>query len=628
LSGGWLEIDKGDIMKASENREIIGRTKSVRELLHGIKYSIDYYQREYRWQEKHIVELVNDLTGCFLEDYEDHHIRSQVASYGCYFLGSIIISQRNGDNFIIDGQQRLTSLTLLLIYLNNLQKNRKSKVKVNDLIFSEKYGEKSFNINVDDRIKCMEALYEDHEFDENELTESVQNILSRYDDIKTCFPDDLKDKALHYFIDWLTEKVHLVEIVAFKDEDAYRIFETMNDRGLSLTPTEMLKGYLLVNIEDLTKKNNCNTLWRNGIDTLNHIGKEEDADFIKAWLRSQYAKTIRERKKGATPKDFDRIGTEFHRWVRDNESLLGLKEQKDFILFLEEDFAFYSKWYETIRKASHKLTEGMEHIFYNAQIGFTQQYQVLLASISKDDAEEVILKKLQAVATYLDIFLNRRMWNYRDNGYSTLSYNMFQLMLTIRNKPLSKLTDILYQRFDEEKETFTNSREPFHLHGMNRKHIKHILARMTDYLERKSGLPSDYLKYVTLRGKKRYEVEHIWANHPERHKDEFDQSTDFDKHRNLIGGLLLLPKQFNASYGDLPYKKKLQHYFGQNILAKSLHPKAYEHNPNFRRFVENSGLDFKPYEKFKKGDLSERHNLYENLAEEVWNPELLKEMLD
>ncbi len=181
------------------------------------------------------------------------------------------------------------------------------------------------------------------------------------------------------------------------------------------------------NIDDLSKKNHCNELWRERIEKLNHIGKEEDADFIKAWLRSQNAKTIRERKKGAEAKDFDRIGTEFHRWVKDNESLLGLKEQKDFILFLEEDFAFYSKWYETIRKASHKLTEGMEHIFYNAQIGFTQQYQVLLASISKDDAEEVILKKLQAVATYLDIFLNRRMWNYRDNGYSTLSYNMFLL---------------------------------------------------------------------------------------------------------------------------------------------------------------------------------------------------------
>ena len=614
--------------KTNENREIIGKTKSVRELLHGIKYSIDYYQREFRWQEKHIVELVNDLTGCFLEDYEEHHTRSQVASYGCYFLGSIIISQRNGDSFIIDGQQRLTSLTLLLIYLNNLQSDGGEQVNIDELIYSEDFGEKSFNINVDDRTKCMNAIYNDLDYDENEQTESVQNILVRYDDIKSNFPDELKDKALPYFLDWLIRKVHLVEIVAFKDEDAYTIFETMNDRGLSLTPTEMVKGYLLANIEDLAKKNYCNELWRKRIEKLNHIGKEEDADFIKAWLRSQYAKTIRERKKGAEAKDFDRIGTEFHRWVRDNEGLLGLKEQSDFIQFIEVDFAFYSKWYEAIRKASHKLTDGMEHIFYNAQVGFTQQYQVLLAPISKDDTEETILKKVQAVATYLDIFLNRRMWNYRDNGYSTLSYHMFQLMLGIRNKPLSELTDILCQRLEEEEETFNNSREPFHLHGMNRKHIKHILARMTDYVEKKSGLTSNYKDYVTLRGKNRYEVEHIWANHPERHTDEFKHSTEFDKHRNLIGGLLLLPKQFNASYGDMTYKKKLPHYHGQNILAKSLHPKAYEHNPNFKRFIAEGGLKFKPYEQFKKENLFERQELYEELAEKVWNPELLKETIE
>jgi len=610
-------------MRGNDNRQIQGKTRSVKELLSGVKYSIDYYQREYRWQEKHIVELINDLTGCFLEDYENHHIRSQVSSYRCYFLGSIIVSQRSGDNFIIDGQQRLTSLTLLLIYLNNLQRNRneKDKVAIDDLVLSTKYGIKSFNIKVDDRIKCMEAIYEDRDFDENDQTESVQNILVRYDDIKTCFPDELKDKAVPYFIDWLIEKVHLVEIVAFKDEDAYTIFETMNDRGLSLTPTEMLKGYLLANIEDLTKKNSCNMSWKKRVEKLNQINKEEEADFIKAWLRSQHAQSIRERKRGAEPKDFDRIGTEFHRWVRDNESLLGLKDQIGFIRFIESDFDFYSRWYESIRKAALKFTEGMEYIFYNAQIGFTQQHQVLLSPITKDDQEEVILNKLRVVAIYLDIFLNRRMWNYRDNGYSTLSYNMFQLMLSIRSKPLEELKNILYQKIIDEKETFTNSRESFHLHGMNRKHIKHILARMIDYIEKRSGLPSDYLKYVTSRGKKKYEVEHIWANHPERHRDEFEHNSDFDKHRNLIGGLLLLPKQFNASYGDLPYEQKLEHYHGQNVLAKSLHAKAYVHNPGFTRFIEESELPFKSYAGFKKDDLLERQKLYEQLAEKVWNPE-------
>ena len=104
-------------------REIDGKGKTIHELLNNTKYSIDYYQREFKWGKKQVQELIDDLTQNFLEDYEIGHERSEVANYGHYFLGSIIISQRNDKEFIIDGQQRLTTLTLLLIFLNNKQQN-------------------------------------------------------------------------------------------------------------------------------------------------------------------------------------------------------------------------------------------------------------------------------------------------------------------------------------------------------------------------------------------------------------------------------------------------------------------------------------------------------------------------
>ena len=99
-------------------KEILGKAKSIRELLSGAKYSIDYYQREYRWQTKQMAELIDDLTTKFLESHEPDDDRGEVEQYGHYFLGSIIISDRDGQKFIIDGQQRLTSLSLLLIYLH------------------------------------------------------------------------------------------------------------------------------------------------------------------------------------------------------------------------------------------------------------------------------------------------------------------------------------------------------------------------------------------------------------------------------------------------------------------------------------------------------------------------------
>lgn len=87
-------------------------------------------------------------------------------------------------------------------------------------------------------------------------------------------------------------------------------------------------------------------------------------------------------------------------------------------------------------------------------------------------------------------------------------------------------------------------------------------------------------------GINKYEVEHIWARHYERHLDEFASESDFERYRNYIGGLLLLPKKFNTSYGDLTYEEKVKHYDSQNLLARSLNSLCYEHNPGFIQFIK------------------------------------------
>lgn len=600
-------------------KEIRGDSKNVRSLLSGAKYAIDYYQREYRWQSKHIAELLDDLADKFRESYELGHDRSAVESYGRYFLGSIIISDRDGQKFIIDGQQRLTSLTLLLIFLHRKLADAEQKGQIADLIFSLRHGKKSFNLNVEDRIACMEALFAGHSFDDADQPESVVNILGRYSDIEEQFPEDLAGEVLPYFTDWLIENVYLVEITAYSDEDAYTIFETMNDRGLSLTPTDMLKGYLLANITDAEIRARASNVWKKRIAELQELGKEEDADAIKAWLRSQYADSIRERKRGATPKDFDLIGTEFHRWVKDHEEQLGLKSSADFARFIEKDFAFYTRQYLRIRQAGEKLTAGLERILYNAQNNFTLQYTLLLAPLRVTDPEPEVLAKLRVVAAFIDILITRRIWNFRAIDYSTMQYAMFLVVKDIRGKSYEEAADLLIKRLAADTETFA-TQDRFRLHGMNRRLIHRLLARLTTYLETSSGLASHYEEYVFSRGKKAYEVEHIWADHPEQHTEEFPHQSDFEEFRNRIGGLLLLPKSFNASYGDLPYAEKLPHYLTQNLLARTLHSQCYQHNPGFLHFKKSSGLPFEPHPQFLKADIETRGELYRKLAEQIWNP--------
>lgn len=618
-------------------REIQGKARTVRELLKGVKYSIDYYQREYKWHQKQILEMLDDLSGRFLEEFDESHERIKVKTYPHYFLGSIIISKKEDASYIVDGQQRLTSLTLLLMLLRNLQKNTEGiahPVNLDECIFSEHYGEISFNLKVPDRLACMQAIYGQNleGLDTSEMPESAQNLYARYLDLEGNLPEEIQGAALPYFADWLLENVHLVEITAYSDDDAYTIFETMNDRGLSLSPADMLKGYLLANISE-AKRVPVSQLWRQRLLDLKaeDEDKEAESDFFKTWLRSQYAQKIRPRKRNAKAEDFDRIGTEFHRWLRDASTNIGLKGEGDFYNFIERDFRFYSKQYMRCLKASKTLTKGLEPVRYNAQMGFTLQHMLLLAPLSPGDPEPVIIRKLWLVSRYLEILLAWRVWNYRRIAYSNMQYAMFLVMRDIRGLEPGQLAQVLHQKLQEEKETFLQNSDyhnpeiGFAMHQQNGGQIHAMLARMTEYVETQSGLPSQYEEYTRKRGKNRFEIEHIWANHPERHEDEFPHPADFRTHRQRIGGLLLLPKSFNASYNDLPYAEKVDHYGKQNLLAGSLYGKTYELNPGFRAFRETSGLPFKAHTTFTRKDMDDRCALYRDLAAQIWNPNSLFE---
>ena len=571
-------------------RPIDAKARSVRELLQDVKYSIDYYQREYRWEAKQVRELIDDLGEMFFEEYEPGVSTAKVQEFPHYFLGSIIVSQREGASFLVDGQQRLTTLTLLLIFLRSLQRGRADAVSIDSLIFSDHFGDRDFNLAVDERAACMEALFEGTPYDPADQSESVRNLYERYQDIEAHFPAELREQALPHFVYWLTGRVHLVEITAYTDEEAYTIFETMNDRGLSLSPTEMLKGYLLANMAP-HRRVTANDLWRRRVQALGERGDDHGADFFKAWLRSQHADTIRERRKGAAARDFERIGTEFHRWLRNQRDELGLDEADDFFRFVSQDFDFYSRQFLLIRDAQREIDAGLEHILFNAGHGFTLQEMLLLAPLLPGDNETTIRLKLRLVARFIDILLTWRIWNFRSIAYSTMQYAMFLVTRKIRGLEPEHLAKRLRARLTREEERF-QSGSKLYVHQQNRAYLHRVLARLTDHVETESGRPSKYLELVSRAGV-RYEVEHIWANHPERHEDEFEHPHDFAEERNRIGGLLLLPKTFNAAFGDRRYADKVDQYPKQNLLAGSLHPSAYELDPGFKQYVKRSGLPFR-----------------------------------
>lgn len=593
--------------------------RTVFEVLSDRKYTVDFFQREYRWEQTHIEQLITDLTGTFLASYRDGDPRHMVARYTSYFLGPIVLSNKDGHKSIIDGQQRLISLTLLLIFLYHLQKESNGTESIEPLIFAERYGAKSFNINVPERATCLAALFRDgHYVIQPGDDESTQTMAQRYVDIGELFPDELKGVPLPYFLDWLKHNVVMVEITAYSDENAYAVFESMNDRGLHLTASEMLKSFVLSRIDEPVRER-ANRVWKQQIQSLHEFGADEDLKFFQAWFRAQYADTLLPGAGGDD--DFAHIGMHFHRWLRDHLSMAHIRaaEPADYQTFVHTTLCFYAHAYAQILAAQQRETPGWEHVFYQYhwRIAESLSIPLMLAPLRVGDSAEVVRHKINTVAHFLESYTVRRAISFRKSAVSSVRFPIYTLVKAIRGVDMPTLTQQLRRCIADMPEQWY-AVVNFRLHGTNRHFVKFLLARICGFVDQESGASTNFSTYYLTNTAKPYEIEHIWADKYDHHRAEFAQQHEFDAYRNRIGGLLLLQQGTNQSYGALPYAQKLPHYLREHAYVQSLHAQFYDNNPNFIAMMNRLGLPFRPHPHFGKDDIDDRQRLVQRLCEVIW----------
>ena len=285
-----------------------------------------------------------------------------------------------------------------------------------------------------------------------------------------------------------------------------------------------------------------------------------------------------------------------------------------------------------ILDASRHYTKGLESVYYVANNEFTWQNTVLLAPLCASDDAETVRRKIRVTATYLDIWLIRRVVNYIRIGYSSTSYAMFKLCTDIRRKSLDELITILSQKLAMDDVTFGGNKtrqryglDDLGLNQFSRRYIAHMLARITAFVETQSGQPDLFPNYVDRQAHNACDIEHIWPNDFQHFQSEFADQTEFQRFRNHIASLLLLPADVNRSLQAKPFEEKAPHYAKQNLFAASLTSPTYQHQPQFKGFREKYGLPFKPYEQFSKAEQLERRQLLEQLVNLIWSPERLKE---
>lgn len=618
---------------------IVPHYRTIQDLLQSRSFCIDEYQREYKWEKKEIEELINDLQQKFQSCYSEGDNTTKVAEYEDYFLGSIIVSQRGTKNYLIDGQQRVTSLTLLLIHLYRVAKAENLPIaeRIAPLVFSDNFGEPAFNLDIPERLPVLEALFKDEPFDPAGKDESLQAMYARYADIEGADLRNELGEGFVHFIYWLMAKVGLIEISTDNDAYAYAIFETMNDRGKSLSPIDMLKAYLLASVRDPERRKRANQVWKNEVLHLIMMGdvqnKERDANCIKAWFRAQHAETIRERKAQATDKDWELIGTTFHRWARDNSERLGLGNEAGSLAFITQHFPFFAKAYKIILAACEQYTPGLEAIYYNNHNGFTWQTTVLLAPLEVTDDEATVRKKLAITATYLDIWLMRRVVNYVQVAYNHVNYTMYLLCKEIRRQPVDALVNILINRLKEDEVAFEGfdrkgrtGIKGLGLNQFSKRYVYHLLARITTFLEVGSDRPDRFPDFVDRHTSNPFDIEHILPNNFELCEGTFQEEEDFYDRRDMVGALLLLPSDVNRSLQDTPYSGKLTAYSQQNLWAASLTRPAYNNQPRFTGFVQANSLALEPYESFGPDQVNERADVIAQMAKLIWAPERLRQL--
>jgi uncharacterized protein with ParB-like and HNH nuclease domain len=568
-------------MSNNAANSIDAKSKKLMELLFKKKYSVKYFQREYKWQKNNIEDLLVDLERSFMANYSVEHTRDNVPDYDCYYMGPIVLYREKTTFVIVDGQQRLTSFTLLLIYLIHLQKevlkaNPKRIQNLTEYIFSQPFERETLNLEIQEREAILKGLFEGKEIkDEMNNNESSQNIYERYIDIIDLFPITLKHEAvLPLFINWLVEKLIFIEIMAQTSDSAYTIFESMNDRGLKLTQTELLKSYLLSNVIDEPKIKELDTAWKKKIAMFKSYAADEDEHFFKAWLRAKYALSIRPPEKGATNQDFEKIGTRFSNWVQESSKrLLGLKNPESFFFFVHSDFHFYSDLYLKISdfEASEAIPEHNFKLISYKGISPSLSFPFILSPISKVDDEETITQKMNLCVTYLDSFAVYRMLLDLPITQSSIDYATNKMIIEIRDNTPNELRTRFKNDIDAYKNKFLNDIDYIKYDFSN---SKYILSRL--YKNKNSEIPFENIFFQRRRDSfMPYQFLTFNDAEPEVHKlpkglkDIFIES---------ICSYAIVPRQLFGELNGMNIIKRIQFLIKNNYILEVNNPSEFDPN--------------------------------------------------
>jgi uncharacterized protein with ParB-like and HNH nuclease domain len=576
-------------------------------------YFIDIYQREYKWKEENVKTLLNDIEVRFSQHQRTRMHPKEIQEHVLdkfepYFLNTYLTSTTAANTSIVDGQQRLTTLLLILIKLYNVLKSAEAFPENKGKTFSSKVVEQlifetndfgaaeRFKIFNENREAAFKALVEGGTVVKTDQTRTrmAENftIISQYYDefLKGDQPGTLDLVKTTYYLTYLLDRISIVEIRIERQENVAMIFEVVNDRGLGLNPYEILKGKLIGGLSS-DQKEEANNVWTElqeryfKAEPKNTTEKSLNLDmFFQTFFRAKFADT---------ENDYERFEGDYHYEMYRNPKVREyFGDFQDRNLLFDRicgDIKYFAELYLELR-----TTYEYESLIFNKLLDQNQQYLLIMSAMCKDDAERAA--KIEGIAAKFDQFhtILRLLDAYDSNSFQRLIY---PLNKDVREKPLAEAKPLFdkalisslvtenvlqpdqcadaetvfeYERFKGVRNQWTNFSK-YVLMRIDR-HLADLLDKPS-YVKESLEEIEDRFNKNNLR-RRGMHLEHILTQHPKNRalftsEGIFDEAK-FSQTRNLLGMVLLLKDKQNLSSNNEIYKDKVDTYAKSNLIWNEL----------------------------------------------------------
>lgn len=516
-------------------------------------YRIPEYQRPYVWSRDEVIELLDDIS-----------YAAKNTPNNDYFLGSFVYQHRKAggeqmfiENDLLDGQQRITTIFLLFAVIRDIETNKKRKENCQKYIFQEE----DRDTNTPERIRLLYKIRSEVEKFIDEYIKPENSIIDKWEDIKRLSIEDkdvsIKNMAnalvsirtyfeennnIDIFFPYLLQYVLMIYVYSEQLEDAFRLFTILNDRGVKLRNSDILKAQNLQNVPE-KERIKYGLEWE---ELESELGEDFDRflSFIRTIVVKEKARLnlLQEfEDKIYNPKEKDKATGKLKTPL--------LNRGKETFDLLNKYYCHYDQLFEN---DNYQFTNGFE---------FNNMLEIMKTTLPSTDWIPPLLSyynkyKSNQIYEFL-LFLDKKFtgdWIGQLTPNERIE-NMNSILkgIELHNTPMDLFKTNL---FDFNKVNFVKNISS-KIYG--RQFVKNILLKL-DFIHNDN-------RAIKWSGFGPITIEHILPQNPNEDSQWKKDFTEEDRAdlTNKIGNLILLGRSKNSSQGRFDYPLKHQKYFDKNI---------------------------------------------------------------